>query len=512
MRFTCDRCHHQHDIADDKVRGKVVKVRCKACGQTLTLRGTPDALKSVPEPSSDSQKTSQMTLEEVNRAIDAVSATEELAWYAMLGGKQKGPFSERELRRLADAGELKARTYLWRDGMPDWKRAKDIPGLEKVIATVAAPPQSLPPLPPLDPRAPAEMEASAAPTNPHATAPEELAMTMLEAVPAVDSAHLDVVLEVAEKTLSRDGPPVPLEAPVEDAAPTITSGVEKPRGNSVVTEPSARDPFAAIPNAPHFSEPEPGETTGAIIRAAGARKNNLWKAGLVIGGVLAVIGGVLVSFADNPMVASTLFGEPEAEKAVGGTGKLSALDALMHRKEHGHASAAVARAAPSQTMPAAATAAPPVDTEGALVKKEAAHTKTLTAEEKAQLALIAGDEKAIGFRGPRSAEEHKDIDKAEGGLSPQVISQKVRDNQPAFGACLNDALRRKPDFKAGKVRMVTTISPSGIVTAAVISEPADMNDSDFGQCVRKATKRIVFPSFPGDAFDVEIPLVLGVGG
>jgi predicted Zn finger-like uncharacterized protein len=54
MRFVCDSCRAQYMISDDKVGPKGVKVRCKKCGHTITVRpaGAPAGKESAPEPAS----------------------------------------------------------------------------------------------------------------------------------------------------------------------------------------------------------------------------------------------------------------------------------------------------------------------------------------------------------------------------------------------------------------------------------------------------------------------------
>jgi predicted Zn finger-like uncharacterized protein len=51
MRFVCDSCRAQYMISDDKVGPKGVKVRCKKCGHTITVRpaGAPAAKDPAPE-------------------------------------------------------------------------------------------------------------------------------------------------------------------------------------------------------------------------------------------------------------------------------------------------------------------------------------------------------------------------------------------------------------------------------------------------------------------------------
>ena len=43
MKVTCQSCQAKYTIADEKVRGKVAKIRCKKCGTTIIVNGTEGA-------------------------------------------------------------------------------------------------------------------------------------------------------------------------------------------------------------------------------------------------------------------------------------------------------------------------------------------------------------------------------------------------------------------------------------------------------------------------------------
>ena len=86
----------------------------------------------------------------------------------------------------------------------------------------------------------------------------------------------------------------------------------------------------------------------------------------------------------------------------------------------------------------------------------------------------------------------------------------VQPLEKGFGVTIGNAMRRNPNQKLGKVVITITIAPSGIVQAATFSNKT-MADTELGGCLRTTMKRIVFPSFEGEAFDVEFPLVLGAG-
>lgn len=43
MRFACDRCKTRYSIADERVRGKILKIRCKSCANVITVKEGMDA-------------------------------------------------------------------------------------------------------------------------------------------------------------------------------------------------------------------------------------------------------------------------------------------------------------------------------------------------------------------------------------------------------------------------------------------------------------------------------------
>jgi hypothetical protein len=50
-------------------------------------------------------------------------------WYTAIGGRQEGPFSDERLRQLIAAGTVRADSLVWCDGMSNWAKAAEIPGL-----------------------------------------------------------------------------------------------------------------------------------------------------------------------------------------------------------------------------------------------------------------------------------------------------------------------------------------------------------------------------------------------
>lgn len=50
-------------------------------------------------------------------------------WYVLVDGAQTGPFGLDEVRERVLAGALTPDTWVWADGMAEWRRARHVPAL-----------------------------------------------------------------------------------------------------------------------------------------------------------------------------------------------------------------------------------------------------------------------------------------------------------------------------------------------------------------------------------------------
>lgn len=97
---------------------------------------------------------------------------------------------------------------------------------------------------------------------------------------------------------------------------------------------------------------------------------------------------------------------------------------------------------------------------------------------------------------------------AKSNLDPAAAGKVMAANRRAFDACISRALRLNPSLKLAKrATLVVTIQPSGGVQRAYIAEE-EVDRSDLGACLTDTARRMVFPSFDGDAVDVAMPLSL----
>lgn len=65
-------------------------------------------------------------------------------WFFSTDGHRQGPYTSRELRAAADSGRLGPDDMVWKEGMPNWLKAKKIKGLfpetnEKCVASQGSP-------------------------------------------------------------------------------------------------------------------------------------------------------------------------------------------------------------------------------------------------------------------------------------------------------------------------------------------------------------------------------------
>jgi predicted Zn finger-like uncharacterized protein len=123
MKISCQSCQSKYTIADDKVAGKVVKIRCKKCGATIVVNGdgsnAANAMSFVPE-----------------------QVAADNAWTLNVAEGDQRTMSVDEVIAAYRSGVVTDETFCWRDGMGDWLPLREIQELHSVCAAnaVAAPP------------------------------------------------------------------------------------------------------------------------------------------------------------------------------------------------------------------------------------------------------------------------------------------------------------------------------------------------------------------------------------
>src|SRR5260221_9480499 len=105
MKIACEACGAKYTIADDKVRGRKVKIRCKGCGTPIVVDGAHGGEPSL----SDAE--SEATLEAVDGPV---------IWSVNLSDTDSRTMSVDEIVAGYASGLVTTDAFVWKDGMGDW--------------------------------------------------------------------------------------------------------------------------------------------------------------------------------------------------------------------------------------------------------------------------------------------------------------------------------------------------------------------------------------------------------
>ena len=136
MKIVCDNCATKYSIADEKVRGKVFKIRCKKCSHIIVVRGGADGNVEASRDAGAAADASGFPGDE-NQTIAARGGTPagglpaaggsgDAVWHLVIDREQVGPLTPADVRQKFSAGEIDVETYAWREGFGDWLRLGSI--------------------------------------------------------------------------------------------------------------------------------------------------------------------------------------------------------------------------------------------------------------------------------------------------------------------------------------------------------------------------------------------------
>lgn len=119
MKISCPSCQSKYTIADDKVQGRSVKVRCRKCGETIhvTSSGVGDPATAPPG-----------AAEDLGAAAFSVLIAE---------GDQRD-MSLTELVASYNSGVVTADTFVWGEGQADWMPLGQVSAIVEAINAASA--------------------------------------------------------------------------------------------------------------------------------------------------------------------------------------------------------------------------------------------------------------------------------------------------------------------------------------------------------------------------------------
>ena len=116
MKIVCDSCSTKYSISDDKVRGKVFKIRCKKCSHIIVVRGTGEGA-----PAAAKRRPMRFG-----------------TWWSTAIRSDR--LSDAEVRARLSRGEISAENYIWKEGFADWLRLMDVTEFADVAGAGSATP------------------------------------------------------------------------------------------------------------------------------------------------------------------------------------------------------------------------------------------------------------------------------------------------------------------------------------------------------------------------------------
>jgi predicted Zn finger-like uncharacterized protein len=151
MKITCQSCQSKYNVADEKVQGKIVKIRCRKCGATIVVQGN--------------GQSAGANGSAAGAASPASGAADDGAqWHVNMGEGEPRTMALAELVEAYNSGAVAQDTFIWTDGMDDWKPLSEVEAVVSALHGAAAAPAPAPAVAEPAYRAPAE-EAFPAPAS-----------------------------------------------------------------------------------------------------------------------------------------------------------------------------------------------------------------------------------------------------------------------------------------------------------------------------------------------------------
>jgi predicted Zn finger-like uncharacterized protein len=560
MKFLCGSCRTKYQISDDKVRGKILTIRCKKCGSKILVRESlardaeggaalapvagsePDAapvgsnggaalaaayeagMARGPDGEADDMPTS----------IAPVPSDAGLAgfeWYLAIDGQQHGPFAFAELVEKVRQGEVVGRHYVWHDGMPDWTRVRDLPDLASYLEAPRAPPP-----PPADAAAGEVLEFPA-------PRPERDTEVDAEAVGAAAAAAAEPA--AGEGAPEPEGTDAPSEGAAErgrDGAAIAASGtVPEGARPDLSLDLEDEDIFANVPRA-SAQELVQREPTKFFVAAAGVQnQKKRTRLGYYLAGAVAVLllgfvglwyaGVVRLSLPGigNPFAANYETTAQVYEGAPDEDGNYEILLGMVatkpaearkgkergRRKRRASASGGRRRGRrglEAETSPLSGLGRTEYVEDTTAPDREAGRARDRALGESIEIDAPGSKIEVPSGAGLARLPESDlsvpppDVDALDASTIRQVVGSKTA----SVRICYEKSLKAREGLK-GKLQVAMVVQPGGGVSKAWVKTQS-FKGSVVGRCIVDSVRNWRFPKFEGEAQEIELPFVFERGG
>jgi predicted Zn finger-like uncharacterized protein len=237
VKFVCDRCKTRYSIGEDRVRGKILKIRCKNCANVITVRegmepGAASEASAAPAPSPAPAR----------GGAPPPSALED-EWYVSIDGQQSGPLSLEAARRWITQKPAGADLHCWKEGFDDWLPVDKVSHFRNLRQRTPPRPSAPPPIPRREdepkPLFAATMAAISAPSA-RTEAPQTTGKEAPTPSPATAKANGSGATPALPTSTRGSGPTASVGGPRARSAsgrmPAITAAAAKSAGAAALVE------------------------------------------------------------------------------------------------------------------------------------------------------------------------------------------------------------------------------------------------------------------------------------
>lgn len=528
MKVTCQACSAQYTIADEKVKGRKVKIRCKACQTPIVVDGQNPAAQAAGSGNSEPPPSLDPFAPESAIAADAD------VWNVNLSDTDSRTMTTAEVIEAFRSGVVTNDAFVWRDGMADWLPIMECVELAPLLSGPTAPPAPVAGQTPLAPAVQAKvggvpnLAASGAGSGAAArtaSAKAQVAADLFGNLDAAGSEDIDV-------SLGNRGLPVLPGSTAYDDKPTgqrnensvlfsldamkagFSPSAAKPEKTSKPSAPkpgarpaqasSPDDPFGmsggalagqsgnpifslnanqALLTAPAPPEPKPVPVPVPVASAPGSLPPGVMDEKTK---QLVMFGGLGAGAIIMLLLALVIFGGSKSSNAEGAKAALSAQaeTAKDDKKDEKKAEQPEAKAEEKKdeteaTKPAASEEKKPEET----AKAEPGKAETPKSSGHATAATPKKEEPAAP--GPSTAPP----------FSKASAISALGAASGAAGSC------KKGGGPTGVGKVQVTFAPSGRVTSATVMGPPFAGTA-VGGCVANVFRRAKVPAFSGNAVTV----------
>src|SRR5512132_759075 len=134
MKIVCDACQAKYSISDDKVQGKVFKIRCKKCSNIIVVRGGAGASEPAPAPQEKDTRVYDYGYDGGGAGGEA-PAGDDAVWHLVINQDQIGPLTVAEVQQRFASGEIDGETFTWREGFADWLPLAQVDTFTALVAS-----------------------------------------------------------------------------------------------------------------------------------------------------------------------------------------------------------------------------------------------------------------------------------------------------------------------------------------------------------------------------------------